>query len=304
MERIPVEVDGHTVTAFSKGTGDDVILVVHGGPGVPCNYVRDAHLRYAEQGYRVVSWDQLGCGESDQPDDDSLWTVERYVEEMETVRSALGLGRVAVVGNSWGGMLGLEYCLAHPENVKCFVSSSIAYDFREVQQGFVRCKQNLGDETVLMMARRESEGTTEHPEYQAAQKILLYRHMCRDGDLAGAGSAVTRQCRLRPAPAHVRAAPLQLHRHAPLVRPCGRPASGDDAGAGRGQRARLSPAGALRGLVPVPAELGVRVLPRLRPHAVLGEPGGLPRRRRRVPGQVPLGSPPRLPSLRISPTGT
>ena len=146
---------------------------------MPCNYVRDAHLRYAEQGYRVVSWDQLGCGESDQPDDDSLWTVERYVEEMETVRSALGLGRVAVVGNSWGGMLGLEYCLAHPENVKCFVSSSIAYDFREVQQGFVRCKQNLGDETVLMMARRESEGTTEHPEYQAAQKILLYRHMCR-----------------------------------------------------------------------------------------------------------------------------
>ena len=103
MERIPVEVDGHTVTAFSKGTGDDVILVVHGGPGVPCNYVRDAHLRYAEQGYRVVSWDQLGCGESDQPDDDSLWTVERYVEEMETVRSALGLSRVAVVGNSWAG---------------------------------------------------------------------------------------------------------------------------------------------------------------------------------------------------------
>ena len=65
----------------------------------------------------------------------ALWTVERYVEEMETVRSALGLGRVAVVGNSWGGMLGLEYCLAHPENVKCFVSSSIAYDFHGVQAG-------------------------------------------------------------------------------------------------------------------------------------------------------------------------
>ena len=235
MERIPVEVDGHTVTAFSKGTGDDVILVVHGGPGVPCNYVRDAHLGYAEQGYRVVSWDQLGCGESDRPDDDSLWTVERYVEEMETVRSALGLGRVAVVGNSWGGMLGLEYCLAHPENVKCFVSSSIAYDFREVQQGFVRCKQNLGDETVLMMARRESEGTTEHPEYQAAQKILLYRHMCRMETWPEPVQQSLDNVGHRPAPAHVRAASLQLHRHAPLVRPCGRPASGDDAGAGRGQ---------------------------------------------------------------------
>ena len=115
MERIPVRVGAHSVTAFSEGDGDDAMLVVHGGPGVPSNYVRDAHLRYAEEGFRVVSWDQLGCGESDRPDDDSLWTVERYVEEMETVRSALGLGRVSVVGNSWGGMLGLEYCLAHAE---------------------------------------------------------------------------------------------------------------------------------------------------------------------------------------------
>ena len=179
MERIPVRVGAHSVTAFSEGAGDDAILVVHGGPGVPSPYVRDAHLRYADAGFRVVSWDQLGCGESDRPDDPALWTVERYVEEMETVRSALGLGRVAVVGNSWGGMLGLEYCLARPDSVKCFVSSSIAYDFRAVQQGFVRCKQNLGAETVRMMARRESEGSTDHPEYAAAQTILLYRHMCR-----------------------------------------------------------------------------------------------------------------------------
>ena len=100
MERIRVRVGAYTVTAFSEGEGDDVILVVHGGPGVPSNYVRDAHLCYAAQGYRVVSWDQLGCGESDRPDDDALWTVERYVDEMETVRGTLGLGRVAVVGNS------------------------------------------------------------------------------------------------------------------------------------------------------------------------------------------------------------
>ena len=179
MERIPVRVGAHTVTAFSEGDGDDAMLVVHGGPGVPSNYVRDAHLRYAEEGWRVVSWDQLGCGESDRPDDASLWTVERYVDEMEAVRSALGLGRVAVVGNSWGGVLGLEYCLAYPAQVTCFVCSSIAFDFPKVQQGFNRCKQSLGEETVRMMARRESEGTKDHPEYQAALTILLYRHMCR-----------------------------------------------------------------------------------------------------------------------------
>jgi proline iminopeptidase len=75
-------------------------LVLHGGPGVPCSYVRDAHLRYAKEGFRVVSWDQLGCGESDQPDDRSLWQIPRFVEEVETVRTTLGLGKVYLLGNS------------------------------------------------------------------------------------------------------------------------------------------------------------------------------------------------------------
>ena len=59
------------------------------------------------------------------------------------------------------------------------MAGNIAFDFKAVQEGFVRCKQNLGDETVRMMALRESEGTTDHPEYRAAQTILLYRHLCR-----------------------------------------------------------------------------------------------------------------------------
>ena len=68
MERNPVRVGAHSVTAYSEGAGDDVILVVHGGPGVACNYVRDVYLCCADQGYCVVSWDQLDCGESDRPD--------------------------------------------------------------------------------------------------------------------------------------------------------------------------------------------------------------------------------------------
>ena len=159
MERIPVRIGAHTVTAYSEGEGDDVILVVHGGPGVPCNYVRDAHLRYAEQGYPrgLVGPARPAAnptGQTTTRSGPSSATSKRW----RPVRSALGLGRVAVVGNSWGGMLGLEYCLAHPDNVKCFVSSSIAYDFREVQSGFLRCKQNLGDETVRMMGAPRIRG--------------------------------------------------------------------------------------------------------------------------------------------------
>lgn len=179
MERKRVKVGDYEVMTYSVGTGPEVLLVMHGGPGAPCSYVRDAHICYVEQGFRVVSWDQLGCGESDQPDDTSLWTVPRYVEEVETVRRTLGLGCVFLLGNSWGGILGLEYCIAYPENVVCFVAGNIGFDMALLQQGFVRVKRGLGEETQRMMALRESEGTTEHPEYQAAATLLLYRHMCR-----------------------------------------------------------------------------------------------------------------------------
>jgi proline iminopeptidase len=179
MQRQRVKVGEYEVMTYSEGTGDRVLLVLHGGPGVPCDYVRDAHLAYSGKGYRVVSWDQLGCGESDKPDDPSLWTVPRYVEEVEAVRATLDLGRVLLLGHSWGGTLGLEYCLARPDKVKCFIAVTIAFDQPLLQQGYIRVKQSLGDETMRMLAVREAEGSTDHPEYQAAMTILSYRHMCR-----------------------------------------------------------------------------------------------------------------------------
>ena len=179
MQRQRVKVGDHEVMTYSVGAGERVLLVVHGGPGVPCDYVREAHLVYADQGYRVVSWDQLGCGESDKPEDRALWTVARYVEEVEAVRRELGLGQVLLLGHSWGGTLGVEYCLAYPEHVRAFVAVTIAFDQPKLQQGYIRQKQELGAETVRMIALREAEGSTEHPEYQAAMTLLKYRHMCR-----------------------------------------------------------------------------------------------------------------------------
>ena len=100
-ETINVTVDGYNVVAYSFGSGDEVLFCVNGGPGLPCDYVRDAHSWLADKGYRVVAFDQLGTGKSDRPDDASLWTIERYVEETEIVRTALGLGPVHYYGQSW-----------------------------------------------------------------------------------------------------------------------------------------------------------------------------------------------------------
>ena len=88
--RTPVAVDGHRVMTYTAGTGPRTVLMVHGGPGCPSRYLRDSHQDLIGYGLRVVTWDQLGCGESDRPEDPgpqdpALWTIDRYVTEMETL---------------------------------------------------------------------------------------------------------------------------------------------------------------------------------------------------------------------------
>ena len=72
--------------------------------------------------------DQLGTGASDRPDDPSLWTLQRYVGEVEAVREALGQGKVHLLGHSWGGWLGIEYALAHGDKLKSCIFSNTNAD--------------------------------------------------------------------------------------------------------------------------------------------------------------------------------
>jgi len=174
-----VTVHGHQVTVYSFGHGDEVLFCLNGGPGLPCDYVRDSHSVMADQGYRVVIHDQLGTGRSDKPKDKSLWTIGRYVEEVEMVRKALGLGRVHLLGQSWGTWLGFEYLLTYPDGAKSFVCANGTGEVPLHLQDLQRLRGALGPETVEMMTRHEAEGTTDHPEYQAAVTILNYRHVCR-----------------------------------------------------------------------------------------------------------------------------
>ncbi len=169
----------HRLAGYRSGEGGMPLLIVHGGPGVPCSYVYAAHEHYAAEGFDVVSWDQLGCGSSDRPDDPSLWVVERFVQEVDAVREQLGWDKFLLLGNSWGGILGIEYCLAHLDHVRAFVIGNSAASMPRLIRGFDRCKQALGSETARMMALREAEGTVEHPEYLAARTLLMYRHMLR-----------------------------------------------------------------------------------------------------------------------------
>ena len=175
-----VKVDGHEVVTYSYGDSNaEVLFLLNGGPGLPSDYLREPLLRMVKEGYRVVTYDQLGCGKSDRPADPALWTIGRYVEEVEAVRKALGLGRVHLLGHSWGGWLGIEYALTYLGGLKSFILSDTCGDMPHLVTELDRLRAALGPETVAMMQRHEARGSYEHPEYQAAVTLLNFRHVHR-----------------------------------------------------------------------------------------------------------------------------
>src|SRR4051794_37246162 len=128
-----VDVPGGRVWYRSVGDGDVPLLCLHGGPGFT-HYYLEALEDLADR-RRVIFYDQLGCGRSDRPDDVSLWTVDRFVEELVTVRSTLGLDRLHLFGSSWGGMLAEQYVLdCKPDLVSLTLCGSPASMRRWVQE--------------------------------------------------------------------------------------------------------------------------------------------------------------------------
>lgn len=177
---------GHRIATYSarpaKPDPAKVLLLLNGGPGLPCDYLLTPHLALVDRGWTIHAYDQLGCGESDRPADASLWTLARYVAELREVAAALELDRFHLLGHSWGTWLGTEFALAHPGRMRKYVISGGAVDIPHLVGELHRLRAALGHETVAMMQRREAEGSIAHPEYQAAITLLNYRHVCRLGD--------------------------------------------------------------------------------------------------------------------------
>src|SRR6266508_6101268 len=92
----------YRVVGDDEAPGKLPLLCLHGGPGAPHDYLEPLEAMVAT-GRRVIFYDQLGAGNSDHPHNPSLWTVPLVVEELGVVRQALGLERVHLLGQSWGG---------------------------------------------------------------------------------------------------------------------------------------------------------------------------------------------------------
>jgi proline-specific peptidase len=154
------------------------LLCLHGGPGVPHDYIESLETMVAT-GRRVIFYDQLGCGNSDQPHDPSLWTVDLFVDEVGVVRRALGLDRLHLLGQSWGGMLAMQYALTQPVGlVSLIVASSPASMLQWVAEAN-RLRATLPAEVQQTLLRHEEAGTTNDPAYQEAMMIFYRLHVCR-----------------------------------------------------------------------------------------------------------------------------
>ena len=158
--------------------GKHPLLCLHGGPGAAHDYLTPLG-KLAEHGRRVIFYDQLGAGNSDHPDNPDLWTVELYVEELGVVRDALGLDRVHILGQSWGGQLALEYALTKPKGIESLILADSLADMSQWVSEANRLRSELPQDILSVLDKHESEGTIDDPEYEEATMEFYRKHMCR-----------------------------------------------------------------------------------------------------------------------------
>lgn len=172
-----IPVDGHRVWYRRLGSGGIPLLLLHGGPGAGHDYLESLAALADER--PVIFYDQLGCGRSDQPDDISLWQFDRFVREVDTVRSALGLDRIHLLGQSWGGWLSVEYMLTHPPGIVSLVLASTSASIPQYVAEVEKLKAALPADLYRTMQRCEAAGDYRNPEYEAAVRVFYQRHLCR-----------------------------------------------------------------------------------------------------------------------------
>ena len=130
VRMIPISTPHGTFKVWTKRVGNNPrvkVLLLHGGPAATHEYFEAFDSYFPGAGIEYYYYDQLGSAFSDQPDNDALWELPRFVDEVEQVRAALHLDRnnLYLLGHSWGGMLAIEYALAHQEHLKGLIVSNM-----------------------------------------------------------------------------------------------------------------------------------------------------------------------------------
>ncbi len=186
VQLIPIDTPIGKFKVWTKRFGNNPkqkVLLLHGGPGATHEYFECFESFFPKEGIEFIYYDQLGSAYSDQPTDTSLWTIERFVEEVEQVRTALGLNKdnFFLLGHSWGGILAMEYALKYQNNLKGLIisnmmASCIDYD-KYAEEVLAKQMPSSALDTIRSL---EAKGDFSNPKYMEILMTHFYpKHVCR-----------------------------------------------------------------------------------------------------------------------------
>ncbi len=175
---IPITTPSGTFNVWTKRVGENPtakVLLLHGGPGATHEYFENFADHLPDAGVEFIYYDQLGSHASDRPQDSSLWSLPRFVDEVEQVRQQLGLdsSNFYLLGHSWGGLLGIEYALEHGEHLKGLIVSNMMSSIPAYNEYASNVLMPEVDQVALARIKElEANEDYDNPEYEA----LLMEH--------------------------------------------------------------------------------------------------------------------------------
>jgi proline iminopeptidase len=174
--------DGHTYKLWYGRIGSGSlppVLVLHGGPGG--NHHNLVAFQALADQRPVIFYDQLGCGKSDRPDDPSLWTAERYFDEVRAVRDGLGLKKYHLIGHSWGTTLSVGFAANHPDGILSVSLHSpilsFPYYISDVAPGLKQALRGLNGKAGQIIDEFELSGQGTKSDYDEACLEFVKRHV-------------------------------------------------------------------------------------------------------------------------------
>jgi proline iminopeptidase len=186
IQMIPIETPVGKFKVWTKRFGNNPkikILLLHGGPAMTHEYMECFESFFPKEGFEFYEYDQLGSYYSDQPTDSSLWTTARFVEEVEQVRKAIGADKsnFYLLGNSWGGILAMEYALKYQDNMKGLLVANMMASCPEYGRYAEEVLSKQMDTAVLREVKAlEAKGDFANPRYMELLIPNFYKqHLCR-----------------------------------------------------------------------------------------------------------------------------
>ncbi|MCJ1473948.1 hypothetical protein MMC13_002604 [Lambiella insularis] len=164
--------------------GTRALVVLHGGPGVPHDYLLPISDVTSSHGIPVIMYDQLGCGNSthlpEKNGDGTFWTVQLFLDELENLLNKLGIkDDYDILGFSWGGMLASEHAVRRPKGLRKLIISCSPADMKMWVAVANKLRAELPADVQATLKKHEDEETTASEVYQTAVNVYLEKHLCR-----------------------------------------------------------------------------------------------------------------------------